>query len=45
MGKKSSKEIEELAKDKGIKKKTLFNAKRDMNIDSVKIGNQWFWML
>ena len=38
-------EIEELAVDKGIKKKTLNNAKREMNIDSVKIGNQWFWML
>lgn len=44
-GQKSSKEIEELALEKGIKKKTLNNAKREMNIDSVKIGNQWFWML
>lgn len=44
-GQKSSKEIEELAMDKGIKKKTLNNAKREMNIDSVKIGSQWFWML
>ena len=44
-GQKSSKEIEELAMDKGIKKKTLNNAKRELNIDSVKIGSQWFWML
>ena len=44
-GQKRSKEIEELALEKGIKKKTLFNAKREMNIDSVKIGNQWFWLL
>lgn len=44
-GQKSSKEIEELALEKVIRKKTLNNAKREMNIDSVKIGNQWFWML
>ena len=44
-GQKSSKEIEELAMNKGIKKKTLNNTKREMNIDSVKIGSQWFWML
>jgi hypothetical protein len=44
-GQKSSKEIEELALKKGIKKKTLNNVKREMNIDSVKIGNQWFWIL
>ena len=33
------------AKEKGIKKKTLWNAKKEMNIDSVKVGNQWYWTL
>ena len=27
------------------KKKTLWNAKKELQIDSVKIGNKWFWML
>ena len=26
-------------------KKTLWNAKKELQIDSVKIGNKWFWML
>jgi len=38
-------DIEEAAKDRGIKKKTLWNAKKEMNIDSVKVGKQWYWML
>lgn len=33
------------AKDRGIRNKTLWNAKKDMNIDSVKVGNQWYWTL
>ena len=33
------------AKEKGIKKKTLWNAKKGLNIDSVKVGSQWYWML
>ena len=44
-GQKSSSEIEDAAKEKGIKKKTLWNAKQELNIDAVKIGNKWFWML
>ena len=44
-GKKYSKEIEEEASARGIKKKTLWNAKNSMNIDSVKVGNRWYWML
>lgn len=44
-GQKSSSEIEEAAKAKGIKKKTLWNAKQELNIDAVKVGNKWFWML
>ena len=39
------KKIEEEAEKMGIKKKTLWNAKKELEIESVKIGNQWFWML
>ena len=28
-----------------IKSKTLWNAKRELEIDSVKRGKQWYWML
>lgn len=37
--------VAEEAESRGIKKKTLWNAKKELEIDSVKIGNQWFWML
>lgn len=37
--------IAEEAEKRGIKKKTLWNAKKELQIDSVKIGNKWFWML
>ena len=37
--------VAEDAESRGIKKKTLWNAKKELEIDSVKIGNQWFWML
>ena len=33
------------AEKRGIKKKTLRNAKMELEIDSVKHGNQWYWML
>ena len=35
----------EEAEKLGIKKKTLRNAKMELGIDSVKRGNQWYWML
>lgn len=41
----AQKKIEEEASKQGIKKKTLRNAKQDLEIDSVKRGNQWFWIL
>lgn len=41
----AQKKIEEKAERCGIKKKTLRNAKLELEIDSVKRGNQWFWML
>ena len=37
--------VAEEAESRGIKKKTLWNAKKELEINSVKIGNQWFWML
>lgn len=37
--------IAEEAEERRIKKKTLWNAKKELQIDSVKIGNKWFWML
>lgn len=41
----AQKKIEEKAEKRGIRKKTLRNAKLELEIDSVKRGNQWFWML
>ncbi len=40
----ADRKVEE-AEERGIKKKTLWNAKKELQIDSVKIGNKWFWML
>ena len=37
--------VAEEAESRRIKKKTLWNAKKELEIDSVKIGSQWFWML
>ena len=37
--------VAEEAESRRIKKKTLWNAKKELEINSVKIGNQWFWML
>lgn len=44
-GQKPYAEIDAAAKEKGIKKKTLWNAKKELNIDSVKIGSQWYWIM
>ena len=44
-GSMAQKKIEEEAEKLGIKKKTLRNAKMELGIDSVKRGNQWYWML
>ena len=41
----AQKKIEEEASKHGIKKKTLRNAKQELEIDSVKRGNQGFWIL
>ena len=45
VGQMSCNEITEAARERGIKKKTLWNAKKEMNIDSVKVGSQWYWTL
>ena len=37
--------VAEEAESRGIKKKPRWNAKKELEIDSVKIGNQWFWMV
>lgn len=39
------KEIEEAAQSRGIKSKTLWNAKKKLNVKSVKVGSQWAWEL
>lgn len=44
-GSMTQKEISEEAENHGIKNKTLWNAKSDLKIESIKIGSQWFWML
>lgn len=44
-GAKKQKEIEAAAQEKGIRTKTLRNAKQELNVDSKKIGSQWYWFL
>ena len=41
----TQRKIAEEAEARGIKSKTLWNAKRELEIDSVKRGKQWYWML
>lgn len=41
----SQKKILEEAAKRGIKGKTLRNAKSELEVDSVKRGNQWYWVL
>ena len=41
----AQKKIAEEAEGRGIKGKMLWNAKRELEIDSVKRGKQWYWML
>ena len=41
----TQKKIAEEAEARGIKSKTLWNVKRELEIDSVKRGKQWYWML
>ena len=41
----AQKKIIEEAENQGIKKRTLCNVKSELNIESEKIGNQWFWSL
>lgn len=41
----AQKKIAEEAESLGIKNRTLWNAKAELNIESEKIGNQWFWSL
>ncbi|KLU68590.1 MAG: hypothetical protein RHS_5586 [Robinsoniella sp. RHS] len=38
-------EIAEEADSRGIKRKTLFNAKASLNVQSNKVGKQWAWTL
>lgn len=38
-------EIAEEAESRGIKRKTLFNAKASLNVQSNKVGKQWAWTL
>lgn len=42
-GPKGQKKIEEEAHARGIKSKTLWNAKSDLGIASKKTGSQWLW--
>lgn len=44
-GRQPCNDIEAMAKERGIKKKTLCNAKRELNIKSIRIENQWYWTL
>lgn len=44
-GQQKSRDAEAAAREKGIRKRTLYNAKAALNIDSIKIGKEWYWML
>lgn len=38
-------QIDLMAEKKNIRSRTLWSAKKKLNIRSVKNGNQWFWAL
>ena len=40
-----SKEIFELAEEQGISRRTLENAKKELEIRAKKINNSWYWDL
>lgn len=40
-----SKEIFDLAKEQGISKRTLENAKKELGVQARKINNSWYWEL
>jgi putative DNA primase/helicase len=40
-----AKEIMGLAQDQGIVERTLYTAKRDLNVDSFRKHNVWWWVL
>ena len=40
-----SNEIFELAEEQGISKRTLENAKKELEIRAKKINNSWYWDL
>lgn len=40
-----SNEIFELAEEQGISKRTLENAKKELEIRAKKINNLWYWEL
>lgn len=42
-GSKPSTEIFEAAEAEGIKRRTLFSAKEELNITAIKIGDRWHW--
>lgn len=44
-GEKKASDVFEAASDLGIKKKTLENAKRAIQVRSKKIGNIWYWSI
>ncbi len=44
-GQMPQKEIEAEATGRGIKIKTLRNAKYSLGVDSVKVGNSWYWIM
>ena len=42
-GPKPSTEIFEAAEADGIKKRTLFTAKEELNVTATKTGDKWYW--
>jgi hypothetical protein len=38
-------EIMEIAKERGISKRTMQEVKLDLSLKSVKIGSTWYWKL
>lgn len=41
----AQRKVESEAKNKGIKMKTLRNVKKQMGVQSLKCGDEWFWSL
>ena len=41
----TGKQVIEIAKEEGISKRTMENAKKELGIKAKKMGDTWYWVL